>query len=98
MTSFNNESAIGVTRFPMSESAFSPTVNDPVRLRTLTLIRWVAIVGQALALLVVHYGFQFPVPLVPAFAVVAASLLLNLIVLTGHPTPVRLGERSAAAF
>ena len=37
-------------------------------------------------------------PLVPAFAVVAASLLLNLIVLTGHPTPVRLGERSAAAF
>ena len=69
-----------------------------VRLRTLTLIRWVAIAGQALALLVVHFGFGFDVPLGPAFAVVAASLLLNLIVLTGHPTPVRLGVRSAAAF
>jgi len=75
-----------------------PAANDPVRLRTLTLIRWVAITGQALALLVVHFGFGFPVPLAPAFAVVGASLLLNLIVMTGHPTTVRLGERAAAAF
>ena len=75
-----------------------PAANDPVRLRTLTLIRWVAIAGQALALLVVHFGFGFPVPLAPAFAVVGASLLLNLIVMTGHPTTVRLGERAAAAF
>ena len=28
-----------------------PAANDPVRLRTLTLIRWVAITGQVLALL-----------------------------------------------
>jgi two-component system, sensor histidine kinase RegB len=75
-----------------------PAANDPVRLRTLTLIRWVAITGQALALLVVHFGFGFPVPLAAAFAVVGASLLLNLIVMTGHPTTVRLGERAAAAF
>ena len=98
MKFFINEAAARVTRFPMTEPTFSPTVNDPLRLRTLILIRWVAIIGQALALLVVHYGFQFAVPLGPAFGVVAASLLLNLIVLTGHPTPVRLGERSAAAF
>lgn len=77
---------------------YAPAANDPVRLRTLTLIRWVAIAGQALALLVVHFGFGFPVPLAAAFAVVGASLLLNLIVMTGHPTPVRLGERAAAAF
>jgi two-component system, sensor histidine kinase RegB len=77
---------------------YVPAANDPVRLRTLTLIRWVAIVGQALALLVVHFGFGFPVPLAAAFAVVGASLLLNLIVMSGHPTPVRLGERAAAAF
>ena len=57
----------------------SPAANDPVRLRTLTLIRWFAIVGQALALLVVHFGFGFPVPLAAAFAVVGASLMLNLI-------------------
>lgn len=75
-----------------------PAATDPVRLRTLTLIRWVAIAGQALALLVVHFGFGFPVPLAAAFSVVGASLLLNLIVMSGHPTPVRLGERAATAF
>lgn len=76
----------------------APAATDPVRLRTLTLIRWVAIGGQVLALLVVHFGFGFPVPLAAAFSVVGASLLLNLIVMSGHPTPVRLGERAAAAF
>lgn len=77
---------------------YTPAASDPVRLRTLTLIRWVAIAGQALALLVVHFGFGFPVPLAEAFAIVGASLLLNLIVMSGHPAPVRLGERAAAAF
>jgi two-component system sensor histidine kinase RegB len=75
-----------------------PAATDPVRLRTLTLIRWVAIGGQVLALLVVHFGFGFPVPLAAAFSVAGASLLLNLIVMSGPPTPVRLGERAAAAF
>ena len=98
MTSFGNEPFPETAPVPLSDYAYAPAVNDPVRLRTLTLIRWVAIAGQALALLVVHFGFGFDVPLGPAFAVVAASLLLNLIVLTGHPTPVRLGVRSAAAF
>lgn len=90
--------ATEMAQLPISDYTYAPAVNDPVRLRTLTLIRWVAIAGQVLALLVVHYGFGFPVPLGPALAVVAASLFLNLIVLTGHPAPVRLGERSAAAF
>lgn len=85
---------------PSVNSAYemAPAATDPVRLRTLTLIRWVAIGGQLAALLVVHFGFGFPVPLAAAFSVVGASLLLNLIVMTGHPTPVRLGERGAAAF
>lgn len=76
----------------------APAETDPVRLRTLTLIRWVAIGGQVLALLVVHFGFGFPVPLAAAFSVVGASLLLNLIVMSGYPPAVRLGERAAAAF
>lgn len=79
-------------RDPVSGSA------DPVRLRTLTLIRWVAIAGQALALVIVHYGFDFPLPLAPTLTVVGASLLLNAIVSASRPTAVRLGERAAAAF
>ncbi len=49
-----------------------------VRLRTLVTIRWVAIAGQAAALLVVHYGLVFPVPLVPAFLCIFASAGFNL--------------------
>ena len=69
---------------PSVNSAYEtvPAATDPVRLRTLTLIRWVAIGGQVMALLVVHFGFGFPVPLAPAFSVVGASLLLNLIVMS----------------
>ena len=98
MTSFGNEPFSETAPLRLSDYAYAPAVNDPVRLRTLTLIRWVAIAGQALALLVVHFGFGFDVPLGPAFAVVAASLLLNLIVLTGHPTPVRLGVEAPPRF
>ena len=98
MFSVNDEPENRMTELPLSEYAYASAVDDPVRLRTLTLIRWVAIAGQALALLTVHYGFGFPVPLGPAFSVVAASLLLNLIVLTAYTMPVRLGERSAVAF
>ncbi|MBH67425.1 MAG: two-component sensor histidine kinase [Rhodospirillaceae bacterium] len=72
--------------------------NDPVRLRTLTLIRWVAIIGQVLTLLVVHFGLGFQVPLDSALAIVGASLLLNLVVITGHPKTIHLGERAAATF
>ena len=93
-------SSCAIDDMPSINAAYDavPAATDPVRLRTLTLIRWVAIGGQALALLVVHFGFGFPVPLAAAFSVVGASLLLNLIVMSGHPTPVRLGERAAAAF
>lgn len=93
-------SSRAIDDMPSVNSAYemAAAAPDPVRLRTLTLIRWVAIGGQVLALLVVHFGFGFPVPLAAAFSVVGASLLLNLIVMSGHPTPVRLGERAAAAF
>ncbi|MBV9018518.1 MAG: sensor histidine kinase, partial [Alphaproteobacteria bacterium] len=41
-------------------------------------IRWVAVAGQALALLVVHNLLDFPLPLLPTFGVVACSAALNL--------------------
>ena len=46
---------------------------DRISLRRLVLIRWVAIAGQAVTLLVVHYAFDFSLPLLPSFAVVACS-------------------------
>src|SRR5438309_10472212 len=71
---------------------------DRISLRRLVLIRWVAIAGQALALLVVHYVLDFSLPLLPAFAVVGCSAALNLFFAIHHRAATRLGERQAAYF
>jgi two-component system sensor histidine kinase RegB len=45
--------------------------------RTLALIRWFAIAGQAGALLIVNYGLGFDLPIQQAMATVALSVLVN---------------------
>jgi len=45
-----------------------------------------------------HYAFDFRVPLLPAFAVVGGSVLLNLFITLYRRTATRLGEREAAFF
>ena len=49
-----------------------------VRVSTLVSIRWAAISGQLLALIVVGHGLGFPIPWVPALAAIGASVSLNL--------------------
>ena len=66
-----------------------------VRLRTLVAIRWIAIAGQAAALLVVHFGLLFPVPLAPAFFCVFASAGFNVWVQRGRGR-MWLGDGDAA--
>ena len=98
MTFLKHSGIIKAKFMPTVGSEHAIVSNDPVRLRTLTLIRWVAIAGQVLTLLVVHFGFGFQLPLVSALAIVGSSLLLNLVVITGHPKTIHLGERAAATF
>ena len=86
-------SIANLTALPEPRVAF-----DRISLRRLMLIRWVAIAGQAVALLVVHYVFDFRVPLLPAFAVVGCSVLLNLLIVLYRRAATRLGEREAALF
>ena len=71
---------------------------DRISLRRFVLIRWVAVAGQAVALLVVHFGLGFALPLLPAFAVVGASVLLNLVFAAYRRSATRLEEREAAAY
>ena len=68
----------------------------PISLRTLVPIRWVAIAGQALTILIVHYGLGYRLPLLPALGVVAGSVLLNVILILLRQAAARLGERDAA--
>src|SRR5438105_5521731 len=72
--------------------------SGPINLRTLIVIRWVAIAGQASAILIVRYGLGFGLPLVPALSVVASSALLNLILIVHRQWAARLGERDAALY
>ncbi len=69
-----------------------------VRLRTLIVIRWVAIIGQAITLLVVNFVLGYPVPLLPALATVAVSAVINFWAAIGRRSPERLGDRAAAVY
>jgi two-component system sensor histidine kinase RegB len=73
-------------------------LSGPISLRTLILIRWIAIGGQGLTILIVHYGLGFGLPLVPALAVVASSALLNLVLIVLRQWAARLGARDAALY
>lgn len=73
------------------------SLGTPVRLRTLVIIRWIAVTGQAITLFTVHFGFGFELPLNPAIAVIAASAVLNL-VLTLYRPAARLGDGAVAVL
>jgi len=66
------------------------------RLRTLTLIRWVAIVGQAFTIAFVHFSLEFRLPLLPLAAAVGLSALINVVLTVGFAPTTRLTERSVA--
>ena len=44
-----------------------------VRLDTLVRLRWLAVIGQTTAVLVVYYGLDFPLPIWACLAVVRPS-------------------------
>jgi two-component system, sensor histidine kinase RegB len=69
-----------------------------ISLRALVPIRWLAVAGQALALVTVHYALGFHLPLVPALAVVLGSVLLNIVHTVHRSSATRFGERDAAVF
>jgi two-component system, sensor histidine kinase RegB len=66
-----------------------------VRLRTLILIRWIAVIGQAFTILLVHVSLELELPLVHLLAAVLLSAGINLaLALTSHAS-TRLTERGA---
>jgi two-component system sensor histidine kinase RegB len=55
------------------------------RLRTLVSLRWMAIAGQAVAVLFVHYLLGFELPLAACLAAVGASAWLNVALMAVFP-------------
>jgi two-component system sensor histidine kinase RegB len=73
-------------------------LRGPVRLRTLTLLRWLAVAGQLSAVLIVHFALGFPVPLGLCLAIIAASAWLNIFILLRFSAQRYLTDREAAAY
>jgi two-component system, sensor histidine kinase RegB len=69
-----------------------------VRVRTLLLIRWLAIFGQLAALLVVDKLLAYDLPMFPAMVTIAASAAVNLWILARHGLSEWHHDRAAATY
>ncbi|AWK86322.1 ActS/PrrB/RegB family redox-sensitive histidine kinase [Azospirillum thermophilum] len=69
-----------------------------ITLRTLIVIRWIAIVGQFATVAFVHFMLLFPLPIGPVLSAIGASVLLNLVAMAQHGGRMRLADRDAALY
>jgi len=66
-----------------------------LRLRTTIRLRWFAVAGQTATILMLHYGFKFPVPLALCLAVILLSAGLNTVLSFAYPRSQLLSNQSA---
>jgi two-component system sensor histidine kinase RegB len=67
-----------------------------VRLDTLVRLRWLAVLGQTTAVLIVYFGLQFPLPIGPCLAIIAVSAWINVALRLRYPMTKRLEPQAAA--
>jgi two-component system, sensor histidine kinase RegB len=67
-----------------------------VRLDTLLRLRWLAIIGQTIAVLVVYYAIEFPLPIWACLSVIALSAWLNIALRVRFSLTQRLEPERAA--
>ncbi|WP_299618349.1 histidine kinase dimerization/phospho-acceptor domain-containing protein, partial [Pelagibius sp.] len=79
---------------PLSPEA-APAPKGRLRLRTLVVIRWIALAGQAITLSVVFFGLGYPIVFVPAMAVIAVAGALNVLLSIARPSATWVSDREA---
>ncbi len=85
--------------WPAEDRADMPIVGGGrVRLRTLSNLRWLAIGGQSVTLLLVHFGLGYPLPLLRCVMTIAASAALNGFLAIRYPATHRLSNRRATVY
>lgn len=72
------------------------TSNRSLRLQTLVRLRWLAVGGQSIAVLITTFWLQFPLPLIACLVLIASLALANAYVTLRYPPTHRL--RPPAAF
>ncbi len=73
------------------------TAQSRVRLRTLIVLRWLAIIGQTAAVLFVGYGIGLDFPIGWALAAISVSVALNVALILTRPSQDLAREWEAAA-
>jgi two-component system sensor histidine kinase RegB len=72
------------------------TTGRSLRLDTLVRLRWLAVIGQTTAVLVVYFGLDYELPVAPCLAVIAISAWLNIALRIRFPPAQRLEPDQAA--
>ncbi len=67
-----------------------------LRLQTLITLRWIAVVGQTLAIVIVYYGYHYPLPIWQCLAIISLSAALNMFLTLHYGANVRLRNRYVA--
>ncbi len=84
---------------PMTRLLSAPKAQTGrIRLRTLILIRWIAVGGQITTILFVYAVMGYDLPLAPVLAVVGVSALLNIVLDIRYPSSKRLSDKEAALY
>ncbi len=69
-----------------------------VRAATLANIRWVAVTGQLITILFVHFFLDFDLALISSLAVILVSVWFNILAASFLPPNARLSERAALGW
>lgn len=69
-----------------------------VRLRVQVFLRWLAVLGQSVAVLTVYLGFGFNLPIVEVALVIVLAVCLNLWLLLRHPVSHLLTRSETALY
>jgi two-component system sensor histidine kinase RegB len=70
---------------------------DWVRLRTLILLRWIAVIGQSGAVITATVAMHFALPLGLCAVLISSAVAANLAAMTAFPIETRLSERATFA-
>ena len=97
MTDESELSTVGAAR-PAERRLRRTLRPGQLRLRTLILIRWIAAGGQTTTVLTVHFGLGFVLPLDLCLAVIATTVVSNLVLMRRRARRARLDDREAAAL
>lgn len=81
----------------VAEESFDVSIRR-LRLETLVRLRWLAVGGQSLTVLVVAFWLNFPLPLVESLVLIGALAVANIVLAVSFPPTHRLKPLAAACL